>query len=91
VYLQESAFDVRLKDDLVTLSQAMSRDDSKLWYEAMKEEMESMTKNQVWDLVELPKGLSIVGCKWIFKTKRYLKGNVERYKARLVAKSFTQK
>ena len=33
----------------------MSRDDSKLWYEAMKEEMESMAKNQVCDLVELPK------------------------------------
>ena len=69
----------------------MSRDDSKLWYEAMKEEIESMAKNQVWDLVELPKEVFIVGCKWVFKTKRDSKVNVERYKARLVAKRFTQK
>jgi len=69
----------------------MSIDDSKLLYEAMKEEMTSMAKNQVWDLVELPKGVSIVGCKWVFKTKRDSKGNVKRYKARLIAKGFTKK
>ena len=32
-----------------------------------------------------------IGCKWIFKTKKDSKGNVERYKARLVKKGFTQK
>ena len=32
-----------------------------------------------------------IGCKWIFKTKRDLKGDVERYKAPLVAKGLTQK
>ena len=32
-----------------------------------------------------------IGCKWIFKNKRDSKGNVERYKARLVAKDYTQK
>ena len=32
-----------------------------------------------------------VGCKWIFKTKRYSYGNLERYKTRFVAKGFTQK
>ena len=47
--------------------------------------------NDVWDLVELPKGAKPIGCKWIFKTKRDSKGNIERYKARLVAKGFTQR
>ena len=69
----------------------MNGEKSKLWYNAMKDEMESMAKNQVWDLVELPKGVSVVGCKWVFKTKRDSTGNIERYKARLVAKGFTQK
>ena len=57
----------------------------------MKEEMESMAKNQVWALVELPPGATTIGCKWVYKTKRDAYGNIERYKARLVAKGFTQK
>ena len=32
-----------------------------------------------------------IGCKWVFKTKRDLQGNVKRYKARLVVKGFTQR
>ena len=47
--------------------------------------------NGVWDLVELPEGVKPIGCKWIFKTKRDSKGNIVRYKSRLVAKGFTQK
>jgi len=41
--------------------------------------------------VELPERCKRVGCKWVFKTKRDSHGNIERYKARLVAKDFTQK
>ena len=52
--------------------------------------MKSMEDNGVWDL-EMPKGEKLISCKWIFKMKRDLKGNVERYKARLVTKGFTQK
>ena len=50
-----------------------------------------MYDNDVWDIVPLPKGKKPVGCKWIFKTKRDSKGNVEKYKTRPVAKCFTQK
>ena len=57
----------------------------------MKDEMKSMEDNDVLDLIEFPKRVKPIGCKWIFKTKRDSKGNVERYKARLVAKKFTQK
>ena len=57
----------------------------------MKEELKSMTDNNVWVMTELPEGSKRVGCKWIFKTKRDSMGNVERYKARLVAKGYTQK
>jgi Reverse transcriptase (RNA-dependent DNA polymerase) len=57
----------------------------------MKEEIKSMDQNQVWDLVDLPSGSKKVGCKWIFKIKRDSKGKNERYKARLIAKGFTQK
>ena len=50
-----------------------------------------MDQNKVWELVELPEEYKVVGCKWVFKTKRDSKGNIERHKARLVAKGFTQK
>ena len=39
----------------------------------------------------LLEGAKPIGCKWIFKTKKDSKGNVERYKTRLVAKGFTHK
>ncbi|PKI47983.1 hypothetical protein CRG98_031647 [Punica granatum] len=57
----------------------------------MKEEMNSMTLNKVWNLVELLKGSKAIGCKWVFKTKRDSLGNVERYKAILAAKGFFHK
>ena len=57
----------------------------------MKDEMKSIKDNEVWDLVEFPKGVKPIGCEWIFKTKNDSKGNIERYKTRLVAKGFTQK
>ncbi|GBL75923.1 Retrovirus-related Pol polyprotein from transposon TNT 1-94, partial [Araneus ventricosus] len=57
------------------------------WKNAMDEEMLSMEKNKVWDLVELPeKEKQPITCKWIFKRKRDGK-----YKARLVARGFIQK
>ncbi|WKA08959.1 hypothetical protein VitviT2T_026639 [Vitis vinifera] len=56
----------------------------------MKEELDALTKNHTWDLVTLPPGQSVVGCKWIYKIKTRSDGSVESYKARLVAKGFTQ-
>lgn len=69
----------------------MNGEDSKKWLDAMNDELKSMKDNEVWGLVELPMGLSAIGCKWIFKTKRDSKGKVERYKARLFTKGFTQR
>ena len=56
----------------------------------MKEELDALTKNHTWDLVTLPPGQSVVGCKWIYKIKTRFDGSIKRYKARLVAKGFTQ-
>ena len=92
VFLQEHEDGMGLgEDDPINFQQALQNHNAQKWIDAMKDEMKSMKDNDVWDLVELPKGVKPIGCKWIFKTKRDSKGNIERYKARLVAKGFTQK
>ncbi|KAK8557131.1 hypothetical protein V6N13_035235 [Hibiscus sabdariffa] len=56
----------------------------------MRSEMDSMSDNQVWTLVEPPEGVKPIGCKWVFKKKTDMDGNVQTYKGRLVAKGFRQ-
>ncbi|KAK9127709.1 hypothetical protein Syun_016506 [Stephania yunnanensis] len=57
----------------------------------MEEEMESLYKNNTWELVQLPKGRKAIGCRWVYKIKKDLEGNIERFKARLVVKGYAQK
>eukprot|EP00253_Pinus_taeda_P029114 PITA_29114 len=56
----------------------------------MVDEMAYLHKNEAWDLVELPAGRKPIGSKWVFKKKTNAEGKVEKYKARLVAKSYSQ-
>ena len=56
----------------------------------MQSEVDSMDKNKVQELVELPQGCKPIGCKWVYRTNRESNGEIERYKARLVAKGYTQ-
>lgn len=57
----------------------------------MEAELDSMQKNGVWELVEPVATQKAIGCKWVFKTKRAADGSIERHKARLVVKGYTQK
>ena len=52
--------------------------------------MKALKKNETWDLTLLPEGKRSVGSKWVFTIKYNVDGSVERYKARLVARGFTQ-
>ncbi|RVX07671.1 Retrovirus-related Pol polyprotein from transposon TNT 1-94 [Vitis vinifera] len=61
------------------------------WKEVMDDEMNSMYMNGVWDLVELPHGCKPIACKWVFKTKCDYSGQIERYKARLMVKGYSQR
>ena len=56
----------------------------------MDEEMDSIEKNDTWDLVNLPNDKNLIGVKWVYKTKLNEKGEIDRFKTRLEAKGFLQ-
>ncbi|KAK2418425.1 putative mitochondrial protein [Trifolium repens] len=60
------------------------------WRQAIIDEMSALDSNGTWELVPLPSGKSIVGCRWLFNVKVGPDGQIDRLKARLVAKGYTQ-
>ena len=74
-----------------TLPEAYASPDAEYWKEAVHSEMDSIMSNGTWEITDCPSGCKPVGCKWIFKKKMRPDGTIEKYKARLVAKSYTQK
>ena len=56
-------------DEPRNVKEAQSCPDKKKWMQAMEEELESMKLNQVWELVDLPKGRKAIGNKWVLKIK----------------------
>jgi reverse transcriptase-like protein len=56
----------------------------------MEDEILALKKNNMWERCTLLEGKKTVGCKWVLTIKYHADGNVERYKAQLVAKGYTQ-
>ena len=56
----------------------------------MDEEIECIEKTQTWELVDVPKDKDVIIVKWIYKTKQDVEGIVQKHKARMVARGFTQ-
>ena len=54
------------------------------------EEYNSIIKNGVWEVVPRPEGKSIVTSKWLYKIKHAADGSIEKFKARFVARGFSQ-
>ncbi|KAK8667651.1 hypothetical protein V6N13_007799 [Hibiscus sabdariffa] len=75
-------------DEPKTYQEAVSSPNSEKWLEAMRSEMDSMSDNQVWTLVEPPEGVKPIGCKRVFKKKTNMDGNVQTYKGQFVAKGY---
>ena len=63
------------------MREAVDSEDGNLWKRAMEEEMESLDKNEAWDLVEFPIRRNPIGIKWVFKKKLNVEGKVGKYKA----------
>jgi histone deacetylase 1/2 len=60
------------------------------WREAMKQEYESIMKNETWILVNLQLRKVIITMKWVYKMKTTTNGNVKKLKVSLVAQGFEQ-
>jgi hypothetical protein len=63
----------------------------KNWKSAMDAEFLALLKNKTWHLVPPQKSQNIIGCKWVYKTKRKQGESLDRYKTCLVAKDFKQR
>ncbi|KAL0291859.1 UNVERIFIED_CONTAM: Retrovirus-related Pol polyprotein from transposon TNT 1-94 [Sesamum calycinum] len=80
----------QLDKDPKTYGEAMSDINSGKWLEAIKSEIDSISSNHVWTLVDRPKGVKPIRCKWVYKLKIDANMEVTTFKARLVAKGYTQ-
>ncbi|KAH9743189.1 Integrase catalytic domain-containing protein [Citrus sinensis] len=63
---------------------------SEKWRKAMDVEIEAIKRNNTWELTELLEGGKKIGVKWVYKTKFNKNGEVDKYKARLVVKGYSQ-
>lgn len=54
------------------------------WIQAMNNELDALEHNDTWEVTSLPAHKTAIGSKWLYRTKFYPDGTIERYKARLV-------
>ena len=57
--------------DPTTFQEAVHNQEKGGWMGAMEENMQSLHKNQTWELVELLKRKRAIGCKWVYKKKKH--------------------
>ncbi|MCO5600644.1 hypothetical protein L7F22_054759 [Adiantum nelumboides] len=76
--------------DEISLDEALSGPEASSWRQAMDSEYQSLMANGTWQLVPAPPNRKLVTCKWLLRKKFHADGSVSRYKARLVARGFTQ-
>lgn len=74
-----------------SIAELKKRADWPKWQAAIQDEMDSLQRNKTWTLEKLPKGRVPISCKWVFRVKPGDGGIPDRYKARLVARGFSQR
>jgi hypothetical protein len=81
------------EDDNVpeTYQEIFKSPNSKEWFEAVEYELNALKRNQTWTLVDRPANKNIISCRYIFRIKRDQYGKIDRYRARLVARGFSQR
>ncbi|KAE8254572.1 hypothetical protein A4X13_0g3372 [Tilletia indica] len=77
-------------DDPKTIAEALSRPDRDAWLEAMHVEVRSHIKRGTWRVVKRYGKANLISSKWVLRLKKNADGSIQKYKARLVARGFTQ-
>ncbi|GJU07318.1 hypothetical protein Tco_1123748 [Tanacetum coccineum] len=84
-YVDIEEYELRDLNEPPNYKAALADPESNKWLEAMNTEMQSMKDNQVWYLVDLPSNGRTIGCKWLFKKKTDMDGNIHTFKAHIRA------
>ncbi|SYW76540.1 uncharacterized protein UHO2_04781 [Ustilago hordei] len=80
------------KDSLnPTVHEALARKDRRFWEEAMRKELNGLEAMGTWETTDLPWGMNTVDTRWVLKIKTDANLVPTKYKARLVARGFTQR
>lgn len=74
-----------------TYREAVNSKEKVDWEKAMNSEIKSLQENQTWELSTLPKENKAIPCKWVYRVKTNADGSIEKFKARLVIKGFSQR
>src|SRR6185369_1893658 len=74
-----------------TWTEAMNGPYAEQWKEACLEEIKAHMENGTWTVEDLPEQEKAIGSKWVFKIKHNADGSIERFKAHIVAKGFSQR
>lgn len=85
------AIDDTLSENPTSFKEAMQSDQKEEWLQAIESEIQSLEKQNVFEIVDsIPEGRTPVSSKMLYKLKRNANGEIERHKARLAARGFTQ-
>ena len=80
------------QEEPTTYEETIASKYSTQWIKAMEDEMDSLHKNYSWELIQKPKEMKVMGCKWVYKIKDGIPDvEQKRLKARPVVKGFTKK
>jgi len=80
-----------ISEDPKTYKEALESSDKHHWEGAMKKELQSIEENNTWEeIATIPDGANLVSSKWVYKTKLGARGEIIKFKARIVARGFSQ-
>ena len=77
-------------DAPASYTEALTRPNAQMWQQAMDDEIQAMLQTSTFEPADLPPDRHPVTCKWLYKIKRNAAGGIARFKARLVARGFSQ-